>query len=378
VKILMSAFACGPGFGSEEGNGWNWSASLADVGHQVTVLTRPERRAEIDAALAARSDRALRVIYVETPRWALAVKGHAGVYTQYLAWQRAAYRLARRLVQRHPFDLVHHISWGSLQLGTWMGRLPIPLVFGPVGGGQTAPRSLRRFYAGDWRTEVLRTFVTEKLMAVDPFARMATRRARLVLVNNEETGRLARRLGAMDVRYASELGVPPEALADTPPQPTGDRLRLLWVGRLMPRKGLPLALQAIALARRNVDVHLTVVGGGPQADRVAGWIEELRITDAIEATGPIPFEEVQAAYRSHDALLFSSLRDSTGAQILEAMAAGLPVIALKQSGSAVLIGAERGVLVEPGARRTPSSDSRLPSRTSRATRTRYGRSVTAR
>lgn len=51
------------------------------------------------------------------------------------------------------FDIVHHVSWGSLQLGTWMGFLPVPLVFGPVGGGQTAPASLREFHAGDWRTE---------------------------------------------------------------------------------------------------------------------------------------------------------------------------------------------------------------------------------
>lgn len=344
----MSAFACGPGFGSEEGCGWNWSASLADAGHDVTVLTRPERRPEIDAALHDRPDRSLRVIYIDVPRSARSIKGHVGVYAQYLAWQWAAYRLARQLVQRQAFDLVHHISWGSLQLGTWMGRLPVPLVFGPVGGGQTAPRSLRRFYAGDWRIEVMRTFVTEKLIAVDPFARMASHRARLTLVNNEETAQLARRLGSANVSYASELGVPPDALADAPPQPTGDHLRLLWVGRLMPRKGLPLALQAIALARRNVDVHLTVVGGGPQSDRVRGWIEELRISDVIDARGAIPFEEVQAAYRSHDALLFSSLRDSAGAQILEAMAAGLPVIALNQSGAAVLIGADRGVLVQPG------------------------------
>lgn len=348
MKILMSAYACGPGLGSEEGNSWNWSASLADAGHEVTVLTRPEHRSKIDAALEDRPDRPLRFLYVDVPRSARPVKGNAGVYMKYLAWQWAAYRLAKGLVKRKEFDLVHHISWGSLQLGTWMGRLPVPLVFGPVGGGQTAPRSLRRFYAGDWRTEVLRTFVTEKLVSVDPFARMATHRARLTLVNNEETAQLARRLGSANVRYASEMGVPPEALADTPPQPTGDRLRLLWVGRLLPRKGLPLALQAIALARRTVDVHLTVVGGGPQSSQVRGWIEELGITDAVDHLGAIPFSEVQAAYRSHDALLFSSLRDSTGAQILESMAAGVPVIALDQSGAAVLIGDERGMLVRVG------------------------------
>jgi glycosyltransferase involved in cell wall biosynthesis len=345
VKILISAFGCAPGFGSEQGNGWNWSAALADAGHEVTVLTGPSRQSEIEAAMRDRPDRASRFIYIDVPRWAAAVKGQVGVYANYLAWQWAAYRLARRLVKREEFDLVHHVSWGSLQLGTWMGRLPVPLVFGPVGGGQTAPRSLRRFYAGDWRTEAIRTFVTERLMMLDPFARMTASRARLILVNNEETARLARRLGSANVRYASELGLTSDELRDIPSPPSGPPLRLLWVGRLMPRKGLPLALQAVALARRNADVHLTVVGDGPQSDDVRRWIDDLGIANAVDHRGRIPFAEVQVAYRTHDVLLFTSLRDSTGAQILEAMAAGLPVVALDQSGAAALIGTDRGLLV---------------------------------
>jgi glycosyltransferase involved in cell wall biosynthesis len=349
VRILISAFGCVPGKGSEKGKGWNWSVSLADAGHDITVLTVPSHRIEIEQAAGDRPDMALRFVYIDVPRWAGAVRGQLGVYANYLAWQWAAYRLARRLVKQHEFDLVHHISWGSLQLGTWMGRLPIPLVFGPVGGGQTAPRSLRQFYAGDWRTEAVRTFVTQRLMPLDPFARMTVNRARLVLVDNRETAHLARRLGSGDVRYESELGVPPERLADGPPPPTGGPLRLLWVGRLMPRKGLPLALQAVALARRSADVRLTVVGGGPQSDDVPRWVEELGIVEAVDHRGQIPFAEVQAAYRAHDAMLFTSLRDSAGAQILEAMAAGLPVIALNQSGARVLIGSHRGLLVPVGS-----------------------------
>ena len=348
MRILVSAFACGPDRGSEEGGGWNWSASLADVGHDVTVLTTPRRRTEIDAQLRARPERRLRVVYVEVPRWADVVRGQLGVYARYLAWQWAAYRLARRLVQRRGFDLVHHVSWGSLQLGTWMGRLPVPLVFGPVGGGQTAPASLRRFYAGDWRTEALRTFVTQKLMMVDPFARMTARRARLTLVCNRETERLARRLGSQDVRYVSELGLPAGSVADRPPAAVEGRLRLLWVGRLLPRKGLPLALEAVAMARRDLVIELTVIGGGPQAAQVPSWIDELGLADLVDYRGELPYAEVQAAYREHDVLLFTSLRDSTGAQVLEAMAAGLPVIALDQSGAALLVGDDRGLLVPPG------------------------------
>ena len=50
MRVLLSAFQCSPGRGSEPGNGWHWATSLAEYGHDVTVLTTPFDR---DATLAA-------------------------------------------------------------------------------------------------------------------------------------------------------------------------------------------------------------------------------------------------------------------------------------------------------------------------------------
>jgi glycosyltransferase involved in cell wall biosynthesis len=248
MRVLVSAYSCAPGYGSEVGNGWNWSTPLVDAGHEVTVLTLPDLREEIDAAVARRSDRRLRIAYVTTPRTSQLVRGQLGVYLRYLAWQLAALRVARQLVRAQDFDLVHHLTWGSLHLGTWLGRLPIPLVFGPVGGGQVAPASLREFYVGSWRMETIRTLVTQKLTL--PFAREAIRRSAVVLVNNPETGTLVRRLGGDPPRYFSELGLFPDEVAEGSAAGPDGPFQLLWVGRLMPWKGLPLALRAVAEAGR--------------------------------------------------------------------------------------------------------------------------------
>jgi glycosyltransferase involved in cell wall biosynthesis len=347
MRVLLSAYSCAPGYGSEVGNGWNWSTALADAGHEVTVLTLPDLREEIDVAVAERTGARLRIVYVTTPRAGQVVRGQIGVYVKYLAWQRAAFQAARRLVLAEPFDVVHHLTWGSLHLGTRLGRLPIPLVFGPVGGGQVAPVSLREFYAGSWRMEALRTIVTQKLTL--PFAKEAVRTASAVLVNNPETGRLVHRLGGDDPHYFSELGLFPHEIAEGPASGPHGSFQLLWVGRLMPWKGLPLALQAVAEASRSVPLRLRVLGSGPQSELLEEWVDELGIADIVERKGHVPLDSVRASYRNSDALLFTSLRDSTGAQLLEAMAAGLPVITLDHSGAAVLIDRTRGLLVEPGA-----------------------------
>jgi glycosyltransferase involved in cell wall biosynthesis len=345
-RILLSAYACGPDRGSEPGIGWNWSRALADLGHDVTVLTQPTMAAAISARLEEPRANQPRFVYVATPAWAKKVPGQIGVYVHYLAWQWAAYQRARRLVATGGFDLVHHVTFGSLTLGSFLGLLPIPLVFGPAGGAQTVPRSLRRYLEGSWGAEVIRRIITQTLIAIVPTARLAVRRARLVLAANEETEQVIRRLGARATVAMPDMGVGSEEIAVTPPPRPQDRaLRVLWVGRLMPRKALPLALDAIASVSPDVSVHLRIVGYGRQSDLVPGWIERSGVEHRAENVGRLEWTAMDQEYRDADVLLFTSLRDSGGIQMLEALARGCPVVALDHQGARVLLTEEAGIRV---------------------------------
>jgi glycosyltransferase involved in cell wall biosynthesis len=350
VDILLSAYACSPGAGSEPGAGWNWARELALAGNNVTVLTLPDAEQRITEALSAAPVPGLTFVFVPVPRRAAHVPGQRGVYVNYLAWQWAAYRKARELVTRGSFDLVHHVTFGSLSLGTFMGLLPIPFVFGPVGGGQTAPRSLRRFFATRWRAEVARTLVVRGLLPVVPTARLGAGRADLVLAANHETARLLRRLGARSVHPMPDMGVSQDEIAAEPARPSEDgQFRLLWVGRFQGHKGLPLALRAVAALPADSPVRLRIVGYGPLEEQLAGWIEDLELGDRVDLVGRVPYTEMRGEYRAADALLFTSIRESGGIQMLEALAQGCPVIALDHQGPRVLISDDVGV-------RTPVGD----------------------
>ena len=65
-------------------------------------------------------------------------------YDIYGRWQDAALRLVE--AQAQQYDVVHHVTYGGLHLGSPLWRLPIPLVYGPIGGGQTAPASYWRYF----------------------------------------------------------------------------------------------------------------------------------------------------------------------------------------------------------------------------------------
>jgi glycosyltransferase involved in cell wall biosynthesis len=103
----------------------------------------------------------------------------------------------------------------------------------------------------------------------------------------------------------------------------GFPLRVIWVGTSAYKKGLDLAMEACKIARaRGQDISLTVVGipaesAGLEPASDGGWLTGL---------GAVPPREMDALYRRHDILLFPTRYEACPMVVLEALAAGLPVI----------------------------------------------------
>src|SRR5262249_25007471 len=104
MKVLISAFACGPGRGSEPGIGWNWLRE-ASRKHEVWVLTLGEHKAEIDREAPSN----VHVTFIPSPQmWRkLQTSGIPGLgWLYYYWWQLKAYRVGQRLHSQVGFDLV--------------------------------------------------------------------------------------------------------------------------------------------------------------------------------------------------------------------------------------------------------------------------------
>ena len=142
LKILLVGHAFWPGEGSEPGFTWNWAWHLSEY-HDVWVIAHPLHRAAVEAALAGHSVRVPRVVWVDVPR--KPEQGERGIRLHYLRWQRAALAQARRLHAAQKFDIVHHVSWGTINSPPALWRLGAPFVWGPVGGGQAAPLRFARY-----------------------------------------------------------------------------------------------------------------------------------------------------------------------------------------------------------------------------------------
>jgi len=346
MKVLLSAFSCGPGRGSEPGVGWNMALETARLGHEVVVLTQTEFQENIERELAAGNVPANLRFDVFMPRWLERVRDTGVKFglpsltwpLVSLLWQFCALSHARRHYQQSGFDLVHHVTFAAIRQPTLLTRLGLPTVIGPLGGGDRVPMALRKSFPwGAWTKELVRDIYNGGLRA-DPITRSAFRDAKLILLRTEAS------LVAVPPRYRNKVhidvgtGIAPVAESKVLPRTSGEPLRLLYAGNLLYLKGVHLGLRALARARaQGANATLTIAGGGParrDLERLAG---QLDIAAHVTWCGEVPRRKLLGMYSGHDAFLFPSLRDAGPTVVMEAWAHGLPVICLALGGSARMV-----------------------------------------
>lgn len=112
---------------------------------------------------------------------------------------------------------------------------------------------------------------------------------------------------------------------------TADERLVIYVGRIAEEKALDLVIDGFHLAEaEGCKLHLLIVGGGPDMERLQKYTEEKNM-HSVTLAGPKPADEVADYYRSADFFVSASLSETQGMTFVEAMAAGLPLLARKDS-----------------------------------------------
>lgn len=129
-----------------------------------------------------------------------------------------------------------------------------------------------------------------------------------------------------------------------------DRCRFAYVGRLVPVKGVDLLLRAFQAARSQChEIELRIVGTGPEEEGLRDHARRLGVDDGVEFSGFKAQDELAAEYFDTDVFVFPTLLDPFGIAVLEAAAAGLPLIVSPHAGAAgdLVRNGDTGYVVDP-------------------------------
>ncbi|MCE9544630.1 MAG: glycosyltransferase family 4 protein [Planctomycetia bacterium] len=334
-RVLMLAYSCLPYRGSEPGMGWNRALEAAKY-CDVTLLTHDEWSSHSirDYLETHGPIPGLQFEYVPTPKWEFLLARVPGMsYLAYNLWHRRAIRVARRLHERIGFDLSHLVTFCTYREPGYLLELGIPFVWGPVGGTQNYPwRFLREAGPLEACREVLRNVVNVLQIRFSPRIRHAAKKAAVLMVATSTAQRDFAVSHQVPTVLMPETGIRQLVTVNRQSSARSPELRLLWCGVLETRKALPLLLRAMKQLPAGFPVTLRVVGSGPRQGRWQRLAERLGVADKVEWLGEVPHEMALAQYEWADVFTFTSLRDTTGTVVLEALGAGLPLLYLDHQG----------------------------------------------
>jgi glycosyltransferase involved in cell wall biosynthesis len=317
--------------------------------HEVTVITRANNRAVIEAELSTKGCVGdIRFLYVDLPDFLVRLKkrGILPVPLYYLLWQLSA-RMAMH-GRLHEFDLVHHVTFNGFRFpGAWW-HTGIPVVLGPLGGGSITSPGYRRCFGNRWFFEWLRG-LSVRCWRLNPWTLVSLLSSDAVLAVGQE---MADRFASLGIRadLMLETAVPSALEAEPVAIPGSSRKDFLLVGNVEPWKAWQIAIEsfALAVAQGIKGQRLIVIGSGRQLNAARQRVIELGLEKEVEFQGSLPREQLWERVRTARGLVFSSVRDTSGNAVLEAMALACPVLCFRHQGVAWMTDDACAFRIPPG------------------------------
>jgi glycosyltransferase involved in cell wall biosynthesis len=265
-------------------------------------------------------------------------------YPFHIAFEWRAWRQLRSRILAGEFDIVLRLVPMAAVLPSpfafFLRKGPIPFVIGPLQGGLPWPPGFPQLDKQRQWTSGLRN-----LYRFLPFARSTYRHATAIIAASSQTY-------SEFAQYRDKLFFIPEpgigrsaCLEDSRRPQSSGKLELLFVGGLVPRKACDLALRAAATLLRNDLAHFTVVGDGPEQNRVEELTRSLGIEKAVSFCGWISQAEVFNRMRSADVFLFPTLRDNGAGVVFEALASGAVPVVVDFGGPGDIVNSDVGYKV---------------------------------
>ncbi len=183
---------------------------------------------------------------------------------------------------------------------------------------------------------------------ITPLLRAIWRRASFRSVCSLELQELAKNADASSEFHYIPNGVETDRFTPID-RPENPKVKILFIGRLIPRKGFQRVIKALPKVRElaRVPFEIEVVGTGAHQSELDSLAQELGVSEMIKYVGMVPYDQLEKSYQYADIFILTSLSEGMPSVILEAMGCGLPVIASDVGGNNEIVHeGENGFLID--------------------------------
>lgn len=347
MNYLISAYSVNPYKGSEDSIGWNWVLQYEKnykKGDRIILLTKKFNEKDTRRGLKEFNIQHVELVIVDVPdalNW-FREKHSAFHHMYYILWQHWAWLWVKHSGIR--FDVIHHVTMNDYRIPSEMYKAKgAKVIWGPMGGAQVTPRPLK-VYEKNQLVASFREFVN-KSCSWNPFYKKALRSYYKIYCINNETQKQISRIVGKDVPLMPELALRDEYKNLPIRKGKNDILKIVFVGRLIGKKGIAFLVDALSLMPTDMDWELLIFGDGDDRALIEKQIADSGIGKNVKLMGNRPLNQIAEAYQQADVFVLPSLRETSGNVLLEAMAYAVPIVAFDTSFCRLLKEVDCGVFV---------------------------------
>lgn len=345
LKILINAYACSPGMGSEPGMAWNWVSNLAKF-CELYIITEGEFKEKIEDVVPTLEQGENMHFYYnpvsDEIRKMCWNQGDWRFYKYYKEWQWKTYLIAKDICSKQHIDVLHQLNMIGFREPGCLWKLShengVPFAWGPIGGLKQFPVAyLKRAGLKMQLFNRLKNILNVWQLKHDRRVNDAFVTAKLLVSSIPDSYRAIKKYKGLESIVIPETGCF-EADDVSLERFDNSKFHVMWVGKFDFRKQLPLALKTISISG-NPEIVLDVYGTGSddQISYAKGLADELGISNNVVWHGNQSNAVVMDAMRNAQLFFFTSVSEDTSTVVLEAVSNRLPVLCFNACGMAAVI-----------------------------------------
>lgn len=353
LSILINAYACSPGMGSEPGMAWNWCVNLARY-CELHIITEGEFRDKIEDALPALPQGGNMHFYYnpvsDEIRRMCWNQGDWRFYYYYDKWQKKTLQMVKEMMKTQHVDVIHQLNMVGFREPGYLWKLDKPFVWGPIAGIGSIPVSFLKEAGLKFRLFfALKNQITKWQLKYDRKVNGALKKANVLITATPEAGEAVKLYHHKDSILINETGCS-FVSGKSGKEKFANTFDVLWVGRFIYTKQLKLALDTIAGLKNLSQLRFHIVGQAfneQESQKYHDYATSIGLsTTNCIWYGQIPNGKVHELMQRCHLFFFSSIFEATSTVILEAIQNGLPILCFNRCGFGPIVDETIGQKIE--------------------------------